>query len=203
MRILLNSLCFLLVLGCASYPERNGFGALSAKDGPKTSNPYFSKESKDYLYKANLSLYKKEFSGILIVKKLGTDRHRVAFTTEMGNKIFDFTFTDDDGFKVNYILNQIDKKPIIKLLKNDFRLLTQESRTIAKAYTYKGDRVYEVEKDIYFYRDAKSGKLKQIVRTKRTKAQLSIRFPLVNGAHAERIEVVHRDIDLTISLRAI
>ncbi|SHI61356.1 hypothetical protein [Pseudozobellia thermophila] len=204
MRILLSSICLFLVWGCASYPKKNNLEARPTKSEYATLNPYFSDTSKDYLYKANLSLYKKEFSGLLIVKKLGAAHHRVAFTTEIGNKIFDLTFIDED-FKVNYILNKMDRKPIINLLKNDFGLLMKERCQIRNTYGLNNDTVYETEsqkKKFYYYLSEK-GKLKKIVQSNRTKAQLTILFPKVNGEQADRIEVIHQDIDLTISLKAI
>ena len=91
MRYLLSSIVLILFISCASYPKKNGF---KASEGQNFENPYFSDASKDYIYKANIEAFGNFFGGIFIVKKLGEDHHRIAFTTEMGNKIFDFTFNN-------------------------------------------------------------------------------------------------------------
>ena len=90
MRILLTSLLFLFV-GCASYPIKNGFTSTQTSVQAIT-NPYFSDSAKDYVYKAQIKAFDKNLGGILAIKKLGEAHHRLVFTTEMGNTIFDFTF---------------------------------------------------------------------------------------------------------------
>src|SRR5690606_33245610 len=108
----------LLVLNCGSYPKKQNF---QSKDSAlkNIKNPYFSDASKDYIYKASIDVYGKNFGGLLIIKKIANNQHRVAFTTEMGSKLFDFTFTEDD-FKVNFILDELNKKILINILKKDF-----------------------------------------------------------------------------------
>ena len=91
MRFFLTSFFLLLVLSSCSLKTTEGL-----RETPKTQseieNPYFSDSSKDYVYKAKIDIYGKYFGGILILKKVGDRSHRVVFTTEFGNKIFDFLF---------------------------------------------------------------------------------------------------------------
>ena len=75
---------------------------------------------------ANINAFDNNFGGIFIVKKLGPKHHRIVFTTELGNKIFDFTFKED-SFKVNQILKELDKKLLINILKSDFKTLIMEN----------------------------------------------------------------------------
>ena len=52
--------------------------------------PYFANPEIDYAYKANISVYGNDLSGIFIAKKINATTHRVVFTTEFGNKLLDF-----------------------------------------------------------------------------------------------------------------
>ena len=108
MRYLLSSILLILCFSCVSYPKKKGFTETSSQQ-KNITNPYFSNASKDYVYKANIEAFGNSFSGLLIIKKLGNEHHRIAFTTEMGNKIFDFSFQGAD-FEVNHILKKMDKK---------------------------------------------------------------------------------------------
>jgi hypothetical protein len=43
--------------------------------------PYFSDSEMDYVYKANISVYGNELTGIFIAKKINETTHRVVFKT--------------------------------------------------------------------------------------------------------------------------
>ena len=129
MRFLTISL-LLFYVGCASYPKKQGLVTTSFTEQTLT-NLYFSDASKDYIYKANISVYDKDFGGLLILKKVDNNEYRVAFTTEMGNKLFDFSFIDTD-FKINYVLDDLDNKFLIQVLKTDFKALISEEINVLK-----------------------------------------------------------------------
>src|SRR5690606_7251474 len=121
--------------------------------------------SKDYVYKARIMVQKKEFGGLFIVKKLGPDRHRVVFTTEMGNKILDFSF-DGDRFIVNYLLEEMDKRILVNILKRDFKALITEDLGISRAFKKNNLKIFEAKNDrkkyYYFYNN---DQLEKIIRT--------------------------------------
>lgn len=203
MRYLLISIAALFFVSCASYPKRNRFQP-SEPSLTHISNPFFSDSQKDYIYKADLSIYKKRLSGILIIKKLGEAEHRVVFTTEMGNKIFDFTLFGDN-FKINYILDEIDKKLIINILKSDFRALTSEKHLIAKAFRFNLQTVFEtkIENSEYYYFFDTDAMLSRMVRSKNGKEKVAFEFTEIDKTNATRIEILHKNIKLSIVLKAI
>jgi len=143
MRYLLSSFLIALCFSCSSYPKKNGYETVE-NTVKQTVNQYFSDHSKDYVYKANINVFKNTFGGIFIVKKLGENHHRVAFTTEMGNKIFDFTFLENE-FKVNHILKDMNKKILINILKNDFKVLLTENPTIKSTFLKNETLIYETD----------------------------------------------------------
>ncbi|WP_422082327.1 hypothetical protein [Ulvibacterium sp.] len=192
----------LLVWACASYPERNDFQLVETSNATVT-NPYFSNLDKDYVYKADIDLYKKTFSGILVLKKLGVRHHRVVFTTELGNTIFDFSFWDDD-FIVNHILPEMNKKIVINLLKRDFRTLVTENVSILNTFTSQDEFIFETEIDerVNYYHTV-AGNLEKIVQTKNRKKKVAFIFSAVHAEVAKNIQILHHNIKLSIRLKAI
>ncbi len=201
MRFFLISLIF-LVVGCGSYPKKHGFEKVEAL---KTSiqNPYFSDPSVDYVYKANIDVFDTSFGGILVLKKLGPAAHRIAFTTEMGNTLFDFSFSKDQ-FTVNRIVKDLDRKILINILRKDFTALIREENTILKQYQKNGESLTATailgKKHFYW---SKNGQLVQIARMGKGVPKVVFQFSQINDNIAHQIKMTHRNFKLTIALNAI
>lgn len=189
----------LLLMSCGSYPRKNNMKETEIAT-KEILNPYFSDPSIDYVYKAGITLQKKEFGGLFIVKKLGPDKHRVVFTTEMGNKILDFSF-DGERFTVNYLLEEMNKKILVNILKRDFKTLITENLGILKAFEKNNGEIFETKNDkkryYYFYRN---GQLEKIIRTSGKKEKTEYLFL---GNTAEKIMITHKNIPLHINLTKI
>lgn len=201
MRFLIISLLG-LVVSCTTYPKRNGFTALT-RDADSLSNPYFSNEALDYVYKADIQAFGRSFGGIFIVKKQGRDQHRIAFTTELGNTIFDFTVTDTQ-FKVNHILEELDRKPLLNVLRKDFVVLIKEGLTIEKSFEKEDIRLYQtrIETKNHFYL-IHQGHLQKIIKVKNGKSKVEFLFSKINGDLAKHIQIKHNNLDLAITLKAL
>ena len=202
MRILLSSICAFFLIGCASYPNKNNFIPIGdiAIDN---LNPYFSDPSKDYVYKAKIDAFDKSFGGLFIVKKLGNTNHRLVFTTEMGNTIFDFTF-QEDNFKVNRILKAMDRNILINILKKDFKALIEEHPPILEVFNTQGEIVVETEilsKKHYFY--LVDHRLNKIARVKSGKEDVVFQFSGDTHNYAKEIRISHKNTKLQIVLIAI
>jgi hypothetical protein len=166
-------------------------------------NPYFSDASKDYVYKAKITLYSKTFGGIFIVKKIAEANHRIVFTTEMGSKLFDFSFKNDD-FKVNYILENMNKKMLLNILEKDFRVLIREHLKPINNSIKGTSELIETElfsKKYYYAFD--QGELRSISRVKSGKEKVQIIFSEINDATAKNIQILHYNIKLKIQLKFI
>ena len=200
MRYLLSSFC-LLFLACGSYPKKQNFQV----EQDATSifhNPYFSNATKDYVYKANIEVYDNTFSGIFIVKKLGNSSHRIVFTTEMGNKIFDFSFVDGT-FKVNFIIDAMDKAILINILKKDFKILVEEELSVIKSYLLENTLVHETTVDCKTYFYFKTQQLDKIVRVGHGKEKVTFLFSEISDTIANQIKILHSNIKLNINLKSI
>ena len=74
-----------------------------------------------YVYRARIKLYDKDFSGLIIIKPK-KKKHRIVFLNEIGMKFFDFEISNN-SYKTYHIFQAMNKKMLIKLLVNDFRLI--------------------------------------------------------------------------------
>lgn len=200
MRFLLISFLFLSV-GCTSYPKKLGYtkAPLSTLE---VLNPYFANTEKDYVYKARINAFKNEFGGILVVKKIDSIAHRIVFTTELGNTIFDFSFLGTE-FKVNKILKELDRKILIAILKRDFQALIQEKNN-ANTVFVKDKNVLiatKIKGKSHYYR-YQDDLLKKITRVGNQKEKVIFTFSEISDNIVQHIEIQHKNIDLKISLKA-
>jgi hypothetical protein len=169
---------------------------------PTYTATYFADHATDYIYKAHISVYGNDFGGIFIAKRIDDVSHRVAFTTEFGNKLFDFTITDTD-FTVNYILEELDRKIILNTLKKDFMLLLKKKHDVTGVYENSGYTVYTSKsgrRDNYLFTDKNSGQLKQIVNATKSKEKVIITFEPKSNTLADKIIINHKNIKLNIDL---
>jgi hypothetical protein len=201
MRFLLISICFLIV-SCVSYPKKQNF-QLDHSVSKNIVNPYFSDGLKDYVYKASIEVYDNTFGGLLIIKKVSAQEHRVVFTTEMGNKLFDFSFFEDD-FKVNFILDEFNKKIFINILKKDFYVLITENLKVLNTYSDGNNHVFEtsINRNSYFYY-LNDNALSQVIRSKNGKEKVLFLFKEISGNFANQIFIKHNNIKLEINLKSI
>jgi len=167
------------------------------------TNPYFSDTTKDYVYKANIEVYGKHLGGLMIIKKIANKHHRVVFATEFGSRILDFEFIKND-FKINFVLDELNKKMVLNTLKKDFKLLLKEKHHIEKRYKNSEFIVVQskVEKrtNFFFVNDC-SRDLNKIVHTSKTKEKVIITFDDAVKTLVKEISIVHKNIKLRIDLR--
>ncbi len=167
-------------------------------------NPYFADVAKDYVYKANFEVYGHEFSGILIIKKLATQHHKVVFTTEFGAKIIDLELNNDD-FTINFIADDLNKKILINTLKKDFRILLQEDVIVNKTYQNDYFNVYQCKINNsfnHYFVNKETNFLEKLVNTSKKKEKVIFIFKSDDGLRARKISIEHKNVKLKISLKA-
>ena len=161
---------------------------------------YFSNSDVDYVYKANISVYGNELSGIFIAKKINDTTHRVVFTTEFGNKLLDFEISKTN-FKVNSIVEELNRKLLITTLKTDFRLLLRNRFTVQEQFENSKEIVYKSSDDgefNYLFVAKSNGKLSKLLHTSKRKEKISISFISENNIFAEKVVIQHTNIKLRI-----
>lgn len=167
--------------------------------------PYFSDKNEDYVYKASISVYGNNFGGIFIVKKTSETTHRAVFTTEFGNTLFDFEISGND-FKVNHIIEELDRKILINTLKRDFMLLLRENFQVSEQFENDNFKVYkspDSKRFNYLFVNKSDGKLSKLVHATKSKEKINIEYLSENNILADKIIIQHKNIKLTIELNKI
>ncbi|WP_108803129.1 hypothetical protein [Aquimarina sp. Aq107] len=202
MRYLLISILCISVFGCKVATVEN-FIESEVKSEDQVVNPYFSSTTIDYVYKSDISVYGNEFSGILILKKIAPQKHRIVFTSQFGSTFFDIEI-DSESYKIHSIIEQLDRKIILNTLIKDFTLLVKEKDIAVERYYNDTYNVLKNEKgkysNYYFY-NLSDQKLDKIVNTTKRKEKVIILFnDIVEGHLAKNIYIDHKNIKLNIEL---
>lgn len=203
MRFLIISSFFVLFISCKTYEIPN---ATKIESNQKNfQNLYFSDSEKDYVYKASIEVYGKQLGGIFVAKKMNDTLHRAVLTTDFGNTLLDFEVSEN-SFKVNYCVDELNKKIVLNTLKNDFRLVFRQNHFIEEVFENKENTIYKVKdgkRFNYLIENISEQKLIQLIHTSKTKEKVVIRFEGKNTTFAEKINIEHKNIKLKIELNQI
>lgn len=205
-RFLLQNFLYSLILinlsSCKTFELKDVKSISNSKK--EVENLYFT-SSQDYIYKCQMEIYGNDISGILIIKKIADNRHRVVMTSDFGNKMIDFEISDND-FKLNYVLADLDKKMVINFLKNDFQELLRQKYPIAERFennesyidvSKNGEKIY------YLFFDKETEILKQIIYTQNKREKIDFSFEAKKHTFAETINLQHKDYRIKIKLNQI
>lgn len=91
-------------------------------DSLMTPRPIFGNNFNSFLFKTNITVYGKDFSGLLVTKQMAPQDYRVIFTTELGMKLFDFEFKDT-AFTLHYCVPQFNRPKLLKTIQQDIEIL--------------------------------------------------------------------------------
>ncbi len=200
LRNLVYSLIFILFVSCRTYKLKD-VQPLPLHKSFKTENLFFT-SPQDYIYKCQMEVYGNNISGIIIIKKINKNTHRVVLTTDFGNKMIDFEISDND-FKLNYVLPDLDKKMVINFLKNDFQELLRQKYILTERFE-NNESIIDISKDenktYYLFYGKKTEMLTQIVYTKKNKEKINFTFEAKSPTFADKIEIQHKDFKINIQL---
>lgn len=203
MRFLIISSLFVLLISCKTYEISN---ATKIESNQKNfQNLYFSDLEKDYVYKANIEVYGKQLGGIFVAKKMNDTLHRAVLTTDFGNTLLDFEVSEN-SFKVNYCVDELNKKIVLNTLKDDFRLVFRQNHKVEEVFENQSQTIYRVvdgKRYNYLTKNKSDQKLIQLTHTTKTKEKVVIRFEAKNTTFAENITIEHKNIKLKIELNQI
>ena len=154
---------FLLVfVSCASYTKD-----FEPKERTiERFTPDYLKDFEEKSFKISIDAFGNNFGGILAVKKLEINHYRLAFLNEFGGKILDFEIIERE-LKLNYAIEELDRKILLNLLEKDFAMLFSEENWIEAEYSNHENRALQVSKFIdnknLYYQFDPSGKLLKII----------------------------------------
>ena len=199
-RYLLISSFLALFISCKSYQIKDA--VLIDNSFQFVQNQYFSDPSLDYVYKTHIEIYGNKMGGIFIAKRVNDSIHRMVLTTDFGNKLLDFEISEN-SFKVNFIIDNLDKKIIINTLRDDFRTLLQVNSKVFKTYKRNNEVIFQTENNAYYYFDEVSRNLTKIIKTNKRKEKVVFTFDSKKTTFAENINIQHYNIKLKIDFNQI
>ena len=203
MRYLLLSSCLFILVGCSSVYKN-----LQPATGDINYIQKFKPDFKNALYKAEIDVVGHHISGLLLIKTLSDSSIRMVFSNEMGFKFFDFEFRPDGGFKVFYVVKQMDKKPVIKTLKKDFELIILPQKDDKLAHLCKDDHslyyIFPKSKGSFCYiTDLEGSEMKTMeISSPHKPIVQAIMKGYVNGI-PDTVGISHKNFNFTIGLKKI
>lgn len=197
MKSFLLSSFLLIFISCASYTKD-----FEPKDKTiERFTPDYLKDFEEKSFKISIEAYGNNFGGILVAKKLNVNHYRLAFLNEFGGKMLDFEIINRE-LKLNYAIEQLDKKILLNLLEKDFVMLFSEENLIEKEFIQNENLILRTEKFIgnknLFYELNPAGNLQKIILAK-NKEKASIRL-IYNDKQFPNIEISHGKIPIKIYL---
>lgn len=186
--------------GCSSYKIPNA--TIGSNTIERFENHYFADFDADYVYKASIEVYGNNLSGLVVIKRTSNTHHRVVFTTDFGNKLLDFSLSQED-FNVNFVVDGFDNKRLLSILENDFRLLLKMDFDIVQTLLSDGKTIYKsVQKrgNNTLFLTVLEEKLIQIINTSRTKEKITFEFHNNSNIFAEKIEVIHHNMPFKMQM---
>lgn len=201
MRFLLLISCLILQMGCASvYKDLQGTGGDPAR--VQKFRPLITTA----LYRIDVNVIGKYLSGLLLLKTMPDSSIRMVFSNEMGFKFFDFEFSPGGGFKVNYIIKKMDRRPVIKTLRHDFELVLMNTLNPSTATVRKDSSfvyyVFPQSKGYYYYITDPAGN--DLVRMERGSKRKPVVEAIMKDYHdgmPDTIGITHKTFHFTIGLK--
>jgi hypothetical protein len=202
-RFLVTSLLLVVLISCKSYQIEGATKVTSTTTN--FQNLYFSNPETDYVYKAHIEVYGNDLSGIFVVKKVNNSVHRVVLTTDFGNKLLDFELSEKD-FKVNYIVDELNKKIVINTLKKDLVLLLKSNHKVNEVIENEENMIYksiDVNRINFLFKTKNDNNFIKLLNTSKNKEIVEFIFIPKNTNFAESIIIHHYNIKLKIELNQI
>jgi hypothetical protein len=197
---------FILFFSACTNPYKN-LTKSKLPENNKKILPYLLPHSeKAIIYKADITFYKNNLSGLLVIKKIEESNYRIALTTQFGLKIFDFEL-NHGKLNVVFCIDQLNKKMIIKTFEEAFNvLLLQESF----------DHIYEARNselnqkiwllnsgkfNTYCIQNQESISIDNINKTKRNSKKISVGLLNYKNDLPGEINLEHHSIKFKMNLK--
>jgi hypothetical protein len=123
------------------------------------------------LYKAQIFLFNKYYTGLLLHKQTDSTTSHLVFVTEVGIQLFDIEIKKD-SLKMAYCFGPMNKPKITNLLENDLGLILLYPllNQTAKIYTNQENKIYSIKgkgRKYFFYTEGNSPQIaKSLVKGK-------------------------------------
>ncbi len=201
--LLLSSLIAIILAGCTL----GHYGRLRMSDSNTSApKPFFGDNFNSFLFKTNIHVYGKHFSGLLVTKQLQPNDYRVIFTTELGMKLFDFEFKDT-AFTLHYCVPQFNRPLLLKTIQHDIEILLMNNlsgKPVAVLTDKKGlydiKQIHFDDRYNYYFKEKASQHLVKIEHSKKWIKKTIFTLNDYKNDFPGNIIIKHCDIKLKIEL---
>lgn len=203
-RLVLISACFYLT-SCTIpkhlLPLSKGRKTILSKDNFK---PIFKDNFKSFLFKTTLTYGDKfQQGGLLALKQLSEGNYRTIFMTKFGMTLFDFEF-GESGFVVHKVLEQMDRKILLKIIEKDMEMLLSRGILGNKATAFEKGKFpnkkvilkTKINKKTHFFVQEKQHQITEIHQNRAVSMRLSKYIAKIPRS----IDIQHHKIPLTMKL---
>lgn len=97
------------------------------------------------IFELQIDFRNDEFSGLLLVRRMGNEHYRFVLTSHFGLTVFDME-TSKREFKVHYCIEGLNRKRVLYLLRNDFSMLLNPRFFTNIKYKVEEDRLISLER---------------------------------------------------------
>ena len=201
MRYLLLSSLALIFSSCTS-----SYKQLQKAEGMSSCLDKFVPQFSTVIYSTQVNIIGNYLSGLLVIKTMPDSSIRMVFTSEMGLSFFDFEFTSNGDFKVHYIIQKMNRKAVIKTLRQDFELVLMRGLEEQKANVFQNiDRIYyafpQEKGSNYYITDPSCTKLFGIEKASKRKAIVKVFMKDYVDQVPDTIGIRHTNFQFTIGLK--
>src|SRR5690606_28359897 len=128
----------LFFLSCTSYTKN-----FTDKEKPvKTFTPGYLNNLRKVSCKISIDACGNHLGGFLTAKKFEINHYRFAFVNEFSAKLLDFELKNNE-LKLNYAIDELNQKMLLKLLEKDFNLIFSENNQVENQF--QNDRFHILE----------------------------------------------------------
>lgn len=157
-------------------------------------------------YDAGIDVVGKHISGLLLIKEMPDQTKRLVFTNEAGLTFFDIGFDTSGDFKVHYIIQQLDKKVVVRLLRDDFSLLLgiPFDSPVWRSWALGEERYFgvsEKNENHYFITDKECSSLQRLESASKRKKKLTITMAGNDVQKPDSIVLQHHTFAMKINLK--
>lgn len=167
----------------------------------------FSREFQTAWYAATVDVYGKHMSGLLLIKNMADGRFRTVLTNEAGVTFFDFEFSRDGAFEVKKVIKQLDRKPVLNTLRDDFSLILLIPFKAGSLERFeKDDEIFVASRRkngiAYFITGPDCASLRRLEWASKRKPKVTISL---SGEYSQPVTaaITHHNFDMVINLKKI
>ena len=200
------TLFVLLLMNSCSNPYKNLTKTEYTEKNIKKIPFALPHSEKAIIYKADITFYKNNFGGLLIIKKIEEESYRIALTTQFGLKIFDYEL-NQGKLNVVFCIDQLNKNLIIKTFEEDFNLLLLQQdfeKLIELKNPETQQKIWELKSgkvSTYYIQNNESMSIDNIIKSKRNSEKISVGLHNYNNDLPGEINLEHHNIKLKMNLK--